>query len=89
MLGAAFAAASVTVPSWRAGLGDGGDVGGLVAAVLAPTGKFGKFLLVLLSLTAPSACAPTMYTFGSSAMTILPWFAKVPRYVFVMISEAM
>ncbi|KAM5536808.1 hypothetical protein V8D89_009526, partial [Ganoderma adspersum] len=86
MLGAAFAAASVTVPSWRAGLGDGGDVGGLVAAVLAPTGKFGKFLLVLLSLTAPSACAPTMYTVCTSFMTVHRAFAKLPRFVVAIIS---
>ena len=86
MLGAAFAAASVTVPSWRAGLGEGGDVGGLVAAVLAPTGKFGKFLLVLLSLTAPSACAPTMYTVCTSFMTVHRAFAKLPRLVVAVIS---
>ncbi|PIL29169.1 transporter [Ganoderma sinense ZZ0214-1] len=86
MLGAAFAAATVSVPSWRAGLGDGGDVGGLVAAVLAPTGKFGKFLLVLLSLTAPSACAPTMYTACTSFMTVHRAFARLPRFVVAVMS---
>ena len=89
MLGAAFAAASLSVPSWHAGLGDGNDVGGLVAAILAPTGKFGKFLLVLLSLTAPSACAPTMYTVCTSFMTIHRAFARLPRFVVAVISTTM
>ncbi|TBU25726.1 permease for cytosine/purines, uracil, thiamine, allantoin-domain-containing protein [Dichomitus squalens] len=88
MLGAAFAAASQSVPSWSSGLGDGNDVGGLIAAVLAPTGKFGKFLLVWLSLTAPSACAPSMYTACTSFMTIHRAFARLPRFVVAVISTA-
>ncbi|KAJ8474885.1 hypothetical protein ONZ51_g6913 [Trametes cubensis] len=89
MLGAAFAAAAMSsVPAWGAGLGDGNDVGGLVAAVLAPTGGFGKFLLVLLSLTAPSACAPSMYTVCTSFMTVHRSFARVPRFVIAIVSTA-
>ncbi|KAI0332191.1 hypothetical protein GY45DRAFT_1218764, partial [Cubamyces sp. BRFM 1775] len=89
MLGAAFAAAAMsTVPTWGAGLGDGNDVGGLVAAVLAPTGGFGKLLLVLLSLTAPSACAPTMYTVCTSFMTVHRSFARVPRFLIAVVSTA-
>ncbi|OBZ65621.1 Purine-cytosine permease fcyB [Grifola frondosa] len=88
MLGAAFTAASVSVPAWKAGLGDGNDVGGLIAAILAPTGRFGKFMLVLTALTAPSACAPTMYTVCTSFMTIAPIFAKIPRFVIATISTA-
>ncbi|OSD00517.1 hypothetical protein PYCCODRAFT_1414248 [Trametes coccinea BRFM310] len=88
ILGAAFAATAVSVPSWSAGLGDGNDVGGLVAAILAPTGRFGKFLLVMLSLTAPSACAPTMYTVCMSFMTIHRAFARVPRFVIALVSTA-
>lgn len=64
MLGAAFATASLNVPAYGAGFDNGNDVGGLIAAILAPVGGFGKFLLVLLALSVPSACAPTMYTFG-------------------------
>ncbi len=88
MLGAAISAAAVSVPSWQAGLGDGDDVGGLVAAVLAPTGRFGKFLLVMLSLTVPSACAPTMYTACTSFMTIHRAFARLPRFVVAVVSTA-
>jgi len=87
MLGAAFAAMAPAVPSWKAGFHNGDNVGGLIAAVLSPVGGFGKFLVVLISLSIPSACAPTMYTFGTSFMTVAPFFARVPRYVFAIISE--
>ena len=74
------------MPAWEAGIGDGNDVGGLVAAILAPTGGFGKFLLMLLSLTAPSACAPTMYTVCMSFMTVHRSFARLPRFVVATVS---
>ncbi|KAI0649846.1 permease for cytosine/purines, uracil, thiamine, allantoin-domain-containing protein [Trametes meyenii] len=88
MIGASFAAAALSVPAWEAGMNDGNSVGGLVSAVLAPTGRFGKFLLVLLSLTAPSACAPTMYTVCTSFMTIHRAFARVPRFLVAVLSTA-
>lgn len=89
MLGAAFAAAAPVVPEWAAGFDNGSSVGGLVQAVLSSAGGFGKFLTVLIALFIPAACAPTMYTFASSFMTIHPWFARIPRYVYTIISEAM
>jgi len=88
MLGAAFAAAASSVPSWQAGLGNGNDVGGLIAAVLAPAGGFSKFLLVLLALTVPSASAPSMYTVCTSFMTVSRLFAKIPRFILAAISTA-
>ncbi|KAI0777208.1 cytosine-purine permease [Trametes elegans] len=87
-LGAAFAAAAPGVPSWETGFDGGNSVGGLIEAVLSASGGFGKFLTVLVALSIPSACAPTMYTFASSLMTIHVWFARVPRYVYTIISEA-
>ncbi|CCM01207.1 uncharacterized protein FIBRA_03255 [Fibroporia radiculosa] len=81
MLGAAFAASALSDPTWETGFDNGNNVGGLVASVLAPAGGFGKFLVVLIALSIPSACAPTMYTFASSLMTVNYYFAKVPRYV--------
>lgn len=89
MLGVAFAASARSTPSWEAGSQNGNNFGGLVSAILAPTGGFGKFLTVTLALTMPSACAPTMYSFGTSLMAISPFFAKVPRYVYLIISEFM
>lgn len=81
MLGAAWTAGAAFVPAWKAGLGNGNDIGGLLAAVLAPAGGFGKFLLVLLSLTTPSQCAPAMYTVCNSFMTLAPVCAKIPRFL--------
>ena len=67
MLGAAFAAKAPAIPSWEAGFENGSNVGGLLSAVLSPTKGFGKLLVVLVALSIPSACAPTMYTFGEDA----------------------
>ena len=67
-MGAAFAAAAPGVPSWSIGYQDGNDMGGLIAAVLAPAGGFGKFLLVLIALSTSSACAPTIYSFGEYSL---------------------
>ena len=89
MLGAAFAAAAPAVPEWEASFDNGNNVGGLFEAVLSPAGGFGKFITVLVALFVPSACAPTMYTFASSSMTIHAWLGRIPRYVYTIISEAM
>ena len=42
----------------------GNNMGRLIAAVLAPAGGFGKFLLVLIALSTSAACAPSIYSFG-------------------------
>jgi purine-cytosine permease-like protein len=106
MLGAAFAAAAPGIPDWQTGSENGNNVGGLIGAILQPSGGFGKFLIVLLALSVPSAGAPTMYTFGEcynnhglagltaalvgmSFMAISPIFAKIPRYVYAIVAEAM
>ncbi|KAF8906804.1 purine-cytosine permease [Gymnopilus junonius] len=88
MLGAAFAAAAPGIPSWNDAFDQGNNVGGLLEAVLSPAGGFGKFLLVLIALSTSCACAPTMYTFSTSLMAVGPFFSRVPRYVLVVISEA-
>jgi len=64
MLGAALAAAALGIPSWESGFDGGNNMGGLLSAVLSPSGGFGKFVLVLIALSTSCACAPTMYTFG-------------------------
>ncbi|KAG6818996.1 hypothetical protein H0H93_016516 [Arthromyces matolae] len=63
-IGAAFTAMAPAVPSWNEGFDKGNNLGGLISAILAPVGGFGKFLVALVALSIPSACAPTMYTFG-------------------------
>ena len=68
MIGAAFAAAAPGVPSWSAGFQNGNNMGGLIAAVLAPAGGFGKFLLVLIAVSTSAACAPSIYSFGEYSL---------------------
>ncbi|KAG2135296.1 hypothetical protein DEU56DRAFT_949253 [Suillus clintonianus] len=86
-LGAAFAAAAPSVPAWNAGFQDSSSVGGLLYSVLLPAGVFGKILTALVALSIPSACAPTMYTFSTSFMAVATYFAAVPRWVYILISE--
>ncbi|KAG9311748.1 cytosine-purine permease [Chiua virens] len=86
-LGAAFAAAAPSVPVWNAAFQNSTSVGGLLYGVLTPLGGFGKFLAVLAALSVPSACAPTMYTFSTSLMSVAHWFSLVPRWVYILISE--
>ncbi|KIP09966.1 hypothetical protein PHLGIDRAFT_289936 [Phlebiopsis gigantea 11061_1 CR5-6] len=88
LVGAAFTAAAPYVPAWSAGLGNGNNVGGLIAAALSGAGGFGKFLVVCMALTTPSASTPTMYTVCTSFMTISPVFARIPRFIFAIISTA-
>ncbi|EDR12120.1 cytosine-purine permease [Laccaria bicolor S238N-H82] len=88
LTGAAFAAAAPGVPAWKENLEPGFNIGQLLAVILSPAGVFGKFLLVLLALSTSSACAPTMYTFGTSFMTIAPFLARLPQCVFAVLSTA-
>ncbi|TFY57346.1 hypothetical protein EVG20_g8587, partial [Dentipellis fragilis] len=44
---------------------------------------------VVIALTIPGAVAPTMYSLGTSFMAITPpLFAKIPRYVYAVVSTA-
>ncbi|KAF7323572.1 hypothetical protein MKEN_00577500 [Mycena kentingensis (nom. inval.)] len=88
LVGAVFAAASISMPLWAAAYDHGNNLGGLVSVVLAPTGAFGKLLMVLMSLTLSAPTAITMYSFGISLMNVSTWFAKVPRYVFAVVATA-
>ncbi|KAG2132700.1 cytosine-purine permease [Suillus bovinus] len=86
-LGAAFAAAAPNVPAWNAGFDNSSSVGGLFYSILLPTGVFGKILTALVALSVSSACAPTIYTFSNSFMTVAMWFSRVPRWVYILVSE--
>ncbi|PCH37474.1 hypothetical protein WOLCODRAFT_128427 [Wolfiporia cocos MD-104 SS10] len=88
MLGASFTAGASYVPAWKASLGNGNDIGGLLGALLQPAGGFGKFLVVLLALTSPSQCAPAMYTVCNSFMSLNRVFARIPRFLLACASTA-
>lgn len=80
-LGAAAAISAPSVPNWVAGYTNG-NVGGLIDAMLSPVGKFGKFLMVLLSLSVTATTAPIIYSICIDFQIIIPPLVAVPRYVF-------
>jgi purine-cytosine permease-like protein len=87
-LGAAAAIASTDVASWGEGY-QGGNVGGLLAAMLSPTGRFGKFLTVLLSLSVAGNIAANFYSFCLNVQVFVPFLVVVPRYIFSIVATVM
>lgn len=86
-LGAAAAITAPVVPAWEAGYA-GGNVGGLVNAMLHPVGKFKKVLMVFVSLSVAGTNAPTIYSFCMCFQTLIPPLVALPRYVFSVIATA-
>ncbi|KAF9048223.1 hypothetical protein BDZ89DRAFT_1057799 [Hymenopellis radicata] len=86
-LGAAVTASAALVPEWEAGYA-GGNVGGLLEAMLHPAKGFGKFLTVLMSLSVAGNIAPTFYSFSLNVQVFIPILYLVPRYVFSIIATA-
>ena len=87
-LGAAVAVAVSSVPAWEQGY-TGGNVGGLLEAMLSPLGNFGKFLTVLLSLSVAGNNVVAFYSISINLQVFLPVLAAVPRYVFSVVATAM
>src|SRR5271170_276039 len=76
--------ATTTVnPDW-ADAYNNGSVGGLLGAVLAPAGGFGKFCLVLLALSIVANNIPNNYSLGLSAQVLGNWATKVPRFCWTL-----
>lgn len=87
-LGAALAVNAPAVPAWDAGFAGGENIGGLLAAILQPTGGFGKFLTVLLSLSVTGNIAATFYSISLNVQVFIPWLVIVPRYAFSVLATA-
>ncbi|KAF9525402.1 NCS cytosine-purine permease [Crepidotus variabilis] len=85
--GAAVVVALPNVPEWEAGY-TGGNVGGLLEAMLHPVGGFGKFLTVLLSLSVAPNIAATFYSISLNMQIFLPFLVVVPRYIFSIVATA-
>src|ERR1700676_4218265 len=56
--------------------------------MLSPTGNFGKFLVVLLSLSVTANIAATFYSVSLNVQLFIPWLVAVPRYVFSLLATA-
>ncbi|TDZ38026.1 Purine-cytosine permease fcyB [Colletotrichum spinosum] len=87
VLGSAIGGAIANVPEWQQGY-DQTLVGGVLAAMLAPAGGFGKFVVVVLAFTLLGNISGTMYAITLNFQTLVPWLVRVPRYVFSIIVTA-
>ena len=85
--GAAVVVALPAVPDWQQGY-VGGNVGGLLEAMLHPVGNFGKFLTVLLSLSVGPNIAASFYSVSLNMQVFVPFLVVVPRYVFSVVVTA-
>lgn len=86
-LGAAIGNAIPNVPAWQEAY-DQTLVGGVLAAMLAPVGGFGKFLVVLLSFSLLGNLAATSYSITLNLQMLVPWLLRVPRYLFSLVFVA-
>jgi purine-cytosine permease-like protein len=57
--------------------------------MLSPVGGFGKFLMVLLSLSMTGINAPTIYSMSIAFQTFIPPLVAVPRYVFSVLTSVL
>ncbi|KAF8991746.1 permease for cytosine/purines, uracil, thiamine, allantoin-domain-containing protein [Cyathus striatus] len=86
-MGAAVAAVAPAVPVWDEGYA-GGNVGGLLEAMLRPVGGFGGLLTVLLSLSLVSNLSASFYVMSLNLQICIPPSVAVPRYIFSIVATA-
>ncbi len=87
VLGAAMGGAVTSIPEWEEGY-DTNLVGGVLADMLQSAGGFGKFLVVVLSLTLLGNLAATAYSITLNFQMLVPVLLKVPRYLFAIVITA-
>ena len=85
--GAAAAIAASSDSVWEQGYTNG-SVGGLLDTMLRPLGNFGKFLMVLLSLSVAGNNVVTFYAISLNLQAFIPILVAVPRYMFSVIATA-
>lgn len=56
--------------------------------MLAPARGFGKFIMVLLALSVTGNIALSMYSISLNLQMLLPFFAKMPRFLFAIATVA-
>ncbi|KAI1135536.1 permease for cytosine/purines, uracil, thiamine, allantoin-domain-containing protein [Hypoxylon sp. FL0543] len=87
VLGAAIGGAITSIPEWQEGY-DETQVGGVLAAMLSRAGGFGKFVVVVLSLTLLGNIAATMYSITLNFQILIPQLVVIPRYMFSIVVTA-
>ncbi|KAK0670462.1 putative purine-cytosine permease [Cercophora samala] len=86
-LGAAVGGAIPNNPHWQQKYNET-LVGGILDAMLAPAGGFGKFLVVVLAFTLLGNLAATSYSITLNFQMLVPVLVKVPRYLFSVVLVA-
>lgn len=86
-LGAAIAGALPNNPTWEQGNDEFG-IGGVLAAILSKVGGFGKFVVVLQTLSLLGNTCGSVYAITLNFQALVPWLFKVPRYVFSIVITA-
>lgn len=76
------------MPSWNEAYHSTG-IGGVISEMLAPAGGFGKFVLVMAALSVIGNIAISMYSVALNLQMLLPFFAKVHRFVFILVTMAL
>jgi purine-cytosine permease-like protein len=75
------------VPHWHAAYLRTG-IGGVMSEMLTPAGGFGRFVLVLLALSVIGNIAVSMYSVALCLQMLVPFFARVHRFVFIVVTMA-
>lgn len=89
MVGAAFAASAQTIPAWSDALSQNASPGPLINLVLSEKlGNFGKFLTVLIALSAMGNMMATLYSIGLACQTMFPPLVHLPRFVVPIVAVA-
>ncbi|KAG5953269.1 hypothetical protein E4U53_006197 [Claviceps sorghi] len=86
-LGAAIAGALPNNPAWGQG-NEAYGIGGVLAAMLSSAGGFGKFVVVLQSLSLLGNTCSSFYAITLNFQALAPIFFRVPRYLFAVITTA-
>ncbi|EOD46937.1 putative purine-cytosine permease fcy22 protein [Neofusicoccum parvum UCRNP2] len=87
ILGAAIGGAVPNVPAWNEGY-ELFSTGGVLEAMLRPAGGFGKFIAVLLAFSLIGNVGASMYTVTLNWQILIPWFVRLPRIVFSVVTTA-
>lgn len=83
ILGAAIGGAVPNVPAWTTAY-EALGIGGVMCEMLTPAGGFGKFVLVMLALSVIGNIAISMYSVALNLQMLVPFFARVHRFIFIV-----
>jgi purine-cytosine permease-like protein len=87
IFGSAIGASIANNPTWLEGYRLY-SAGGILEAILAPAGRFGKFVLVILSFSVVmGACSRELYTVANDFQVLIPKAHKALRFVWVIITS--